>query len=397
LVAELNPDSCIPSAETAGNKNRVVDGTRLLIYRAVRSTIMSTLVVSVDRGGDVRRKADIDSRVVGWEAMRELVTEVGLADPEDSAVNSLLEALRVTQDLEEEGESAEVALVSGAAETMVGSDRSVASQMDDLVAEHNPDSVIVVIDSAEDERLVPIIESRVRVDSVDRVVVRQAHDLESTYYLLKQFLADEELRGTVLVPIGVALLAFPILSFLAGIDDYFEDLPAQARDAFYSGRVSIVTYVVAVGLGLIGLFAGALGVSSLDSELGVIVSSMGLVYHSVPWLALAALAASTGRLFDEVIRNERVSSAYLNLPFGVIATGIVVRGFSAYFLQRSGAINPLFAPELQIGTLTMASFPFTPEERLALFVVAGVLVSLAGVRIAAFVSGASFPEQELAE
>jgi putative membrane protein len=380
---------------------------------------MSTLVVSVDRGGDVRRKADIDSPVVGWEAVRELVTEVGLADPEDSAVNSLLEALRVTRDLEEEGESAEVALVSGAAETMVGSDRSVAAQMDDLVAEHNPDSVIVVIDSAEDERLVPIIESRVRVDSVDRVVVRQAHDLESTYYLLKQFLADEELRGTVLVPIGVALLAFPILSFFAGtgvaiaaitatiggfllykglgIDDYFEDLPAQARDAFYSGRVSIVTYVVAVGLGLIGLFAGALGVSSLDSELGVIVSSMGLVYHSVPWLALAALAASTGRLFDEVIRNERVSSAYLNLPFGVIATGIVLRGFSAYFLQRSGAINPLFAPELQIGTLTMASFPFTPEERLALFVVAGVLVSLAGVRIAAFVSGASFPEQELAE
>ncbi len=380
---------------------------------------MSTLVVSVDRGGDVRRKADIDSPVVGWEAVRELVTEVGLADPEDSAVNSLLEALRVTRDLEEEGESAEVALVSGAAETVVGSDRSVAAQMDDLVAEHNPGSVIVVIDSAEDERLVPIIESRVRVDSVDRVVVRQAHDLESTYYLLKQFLADEELRGTVLVPIGVALLAFPILSFLAGtgvaiaaitatiggfllykglgIDDYFEDLPAQARDAFYSGRVSIVTYVVAVGLGLIGLFAGALGVSSLDSELGVIVSSMGLVYHSVPWLALAALAASTGRLFDEVIRNERVSSAYLNLPFGVIATGIVVRGFSAYFLQRSGAINPLFAPELQIGTLTMASFPFTPEERLAVFVVAGVLVSLAGVRIAAFVSGASFPEQELAE
>ncbi|MFB6360756.1 MAG: DUF373 family protein [Halobacteriales archaeon] len=380
---------------------------------------MSTLVVSVDRGGDVRRKGAIESPVVGWDAVRGLVTQVGLADPEDSAVNSLLEALRVTRDLEDEGESAEVALVSGAAETMVGADRSVAAQMDDLVADYDPDSVIVVIDSAEDERLVPIIESRVRVDSVDRVVVRQAHDLESTYYLLKQFLADEELRGTILVPIGVALLAFPILSFLAGtgvaiaaitatiggfllykglgIDDYFEDLPAQARDAFYSGRVSIVTYVVAVGLALIGVFAGALGVSSLDSELGVIVSSMGFVYHSVPWLALAALAGSTGRLFDEVIRNERVSSAYLNLPFGVIATGIVVRGFSAYFLQRSGAISPLFAPELQIGTLTMAPFPFTPEERLALFVVAGVLVSLAGVRIAAFVSGASFPEQELAE
>jgi len=380
---------------------------------------MSTLVVSVDRRGDVRRKADTESPVVGWDAVRDLVTELGLADPEDSAVNSLLEALRVTRDLEDENEPATVALVSGVSETIVGADRSVAGQMDELVAEYDPDSVIVVIDSAEDERLVPIIESRVRVDSVDRVVVRQAHDLESTYYLLKQFLADEELRGTVLVPIGVALLAFPILSFIVGtgvavaaitatiggfllykglgIDDYFEDLPAQARDAFYSGRVSIVTYVVAVGLALVGVFAGALGVSSLGSQLGVIVSSMGFVYYSVPWWALAALAGSTGRMFDEVIRNEQVSSAYLNLPFGVVATGLVVRGFSAYFLQRSAAIRPLFAPELRIGTLTMASFPLTPEERLAVFVVVGVLVSLVGVRIAAFVSGSSLSKRELAE
>ena len=380
---------------------------------------MSTLVVSVDRTGDVRRKAGVDTPVVGWDAVRELVTTVGLADPEDSAVNSLLEALRVTRDLEAADEGAVVAVVSGAADTKVGADRSVAHQMDDLVAAHEPDAVIVVIDSAEDERLVPIIESRVRVDSVDRVVVRQAHDLESTYYLLKQFLADEELRGTVLVPIGVALLAFPILTFLAGtavavaaitatiggfllykglgVDEHLEDLPAQARDAFYSGRVSIVTYVVAAGLALVGVFAGALGVSSLDQGLGVIVSSMGFVYHSVPWLALAALAASTGRLFDEVIRNEQVSSAYLNLPFGVVATGVVIRGFSAYFLQRSAAIPPLVAPQLQVGTLTMPAFPLTPEERLALFVVAGVMVSLLGVRIAAYVSGASLPEREFVE
>ena len=43
------------------------------------------------------------------------------------------------------------------------------------------------------------------------MVVRQARDIESTYYLLKQFLADEELRRTILVPIGVALIAYPVL------------------------------------------------------------------------------------------------------------------------------------------------------------------------------------------
>lgn len=379
---------------------------------------MSTLVVSVDRGDDVHRKTGLETPIVGWDAVESLVTEVGVTDPEDSGVNCLLEALRVTRELRENGETAIVAAVSGVAETMVGSDRSVAAQFDALLAEYDPDGVIIVIDSAEDERLIPIIESRVRVDAVDRVVVRQAHDLESTYYLLKQFLADEELRGTVLIPIGVALLAFPIISMLAGtavaiavitatiggfllfkglgVDDYLEDLPSQARDAFYSGRVSIVIYVVAAGLALVGVFAGGLAIPRVTSA-GVIITVMAFVFYSVPWMALSALAASTGRLFDEVIRAEELSNAYLNLPFGVVATGIVIRGFSAYFLQRAGAIAPLYFPELQVGTLSMASFPLTPEERLAVFVVAGVLVSLVGVRVASYLSGLSITDQELPE
>ncbi|MDY6819269.1 MAG: DUF373 family protein [Halobacteriales archaeon] len=378
---------------------------------------MTTLVVCVDRGDDIGRTTGITTPVVGWDAVQSLITEVGLADPEGSGVNALLEALRVTRDLQSEEETV-VALVSGADDTVVGADRAVARQMDELVAEYNPDSAIVVIDSAEDERLVPIIESRVPVDGVDRVVVRQAHDIESTYYLLKQFLGDEELRETVLVPIGVTLITFPIIAMLAsptvgvaaitavigafllykglGIDDYVADLPAQARDAFYSGRVSIVTYVVAAGLTLVGIFGGALGVSGTGAD-GVFMTVMAFVYHSVPWMAIAALAASTGRLFDEAIRSERLTSAYLNLPVGVIATGIVIRGFSAYFLQRSATIPPMMVPSIRVGELAIDAFALSPEERLALFVVGGVLVSLVGVRIAAYFRGMQITEGEYPE
>ncbi|MFB6295222.1 MAG: DUF373 family protein [Halobacteriales archaeon] len=378
---------------------------------------MSTLVVSVDRGGGIYRESGVETPVVGREAVSDLVTEIGITDPEDSEVNCLLEALRVARDVASEGEETTVAAVTGG-ESGVGADRSIARAIDDLVAEHGPDSVIVVLDSAEDERAVPIIESRVRVDSIDRVVVRQAHDLESTYYLLKQFLGDEELRGTVLVPIGLALLTFPIIGMLAGtatafatitaviggfllykglgIDEQVEDIPAQARDAFYSGRVSIVTYVVAGGLALVGTFAGLLGVSSVTTD-SLIVGSMAFVYHSVPWMAIAALAASTGRLFDEVVRSEELSSSYLNLPFGALATGIVIRGFSAYFLQRAGSIAPIVTPRLSADPVTIESFPLSPTERLAVFVVVGVLVSLVGVRVAARIGGTELPEREFAE
>ncbi|WP_167599400.1 DUF373 family protein [Halorussus marinus] len=380
---------------------------------------MSTLVVCVDRDDDIGAKTGLETPVVGWEAVRSLVTEVGIADPEDAGVNCLLESLRVARDLRDGDEEVTVAVISGAADTMVGRDRAVAAQTDDLIAEYDPDSAIVVIDSAQDERLVPIIESRVQVDAVDRVVVRQARDIESTYYLLKQFLADEELRQTVLVPVGVALIAFPILLmgfgqaiavstitavmglFVLykglGVDDYVADLPAEVRDALYSGRVSIVTYVVAAGLSLVGVFAGALRVSDMTiSNEGVLMPAMAFAFASVPWLASAAMAASTGRLLDEAIRNDRVRNAYLNLPFGVLAVGLVVRGFSAYFLQPAGLVAPIVVPRIEVGNLVIESMQVPPGTRLAVFVVAGVVVSLVGVQLSSYVTGTTLDE-ELAE
>jgi putative membrane protein len=249
----------------------------------------------------------------------------------------------------------------------------------------------------------------VRVDAVDRVVVRQSHDIESTYYVLKQFLADEELRSTVLVPLGAALLSFPLLLFLAesitvaiavvvavlgvfllykglGIDDFVASLPRAVRDAFYSGQVSLVTYVIGLGLALVGLFAGAISVSPLG-DTGVFLTAMQFIFDAVPWLAAAALAASTGRLIDELLGDEGVRSALLNLPFGVVAVGLVVRGFSAYFLERGGQIPSLTVPRLTFGAVSIASFSLTVWERLALFVVTGVVVSLVGVRFASYVSG----------
>ncbi|WP_339104108.1 DUF373 family protein [Haloterrigena salinisoli] len=379
---------------------------------------MTTLVVCLDRTDDVGRKTGLRSPVVGWEAVRALVTDVGLADPEDSGVNSLLETLRVAQNLRDENEEVVVAVVSGDRESMVSADRAVATQLDELVAEYDPDSAVVVIDSAEDERLVPIVESRVRVDSVDRVVVRQARDIESTYYLLKQFLADEELRQTVLVPIGLTLLVFPMLASFVGpaegaaaittvigvfllykgfnIDELVTRLAHQVRESLYSGQVSVVTYVVAAGLTLVGLFAGALGVSTIEDAPGVVVPTMQFAFDSVPWLAMAGLTASAGRLLDEAIGDDPIRSSYLNLPFIVVAVGLVVRGFSAYFLEQQHVIEPFVVPAYEFGVISNEQFVVAAGERLALFVVTGIVVSLVGAHVASYFS-TSPDEAELAD
>ncbi|WP_313691395.1 DUF373 family protein [Halorarum halobium] len=363
---------------------------------------MTTLVLCVDRSNDVGRKAGVRTPVVGWEAVRSLVTDLGLSDPEDAGVNSILESLRVARDLQDGGEDAVVAVLAGAGDSAVGADRALAAQLDEVLGDHDVDSAIVVIDSAADERAVPIVESRLPVDSVDRVVVRQARDLESTYYLLKQFMADEELRETVLVPLGVGLLILPVLlvqfstavavaglaSLLGatllyyglGIDDFVERSPERAREALYSGQVSVVTYVVAVGLTLIGAFLGVLAASPVAG--GEFVAAMQFSYSAVPWLALAALTASFGRLLDELLRDEGVRTPYLNLPFGVVALGLVVRGFAGWFLEREAGRGPL----------ELFGVPLAPTERLALFIVGSIVLALVGVRVAATVSDETLDE-----
>ncbi|SEO39751.1 putative membrane protein [Halogranum amylolyticum] len=359
---------------------------------------MTTLVVCVDRSNDISQKTGLELPVSGWEAVHALVTDVGLADPEDSSVNCLLESLRVARDLRDEQEDAVVAVVGGVGDSLVGTDRSVAGQLDQLVETYDPDSAIVVIDSAQDERVVPIVESRLTVDSVDRVVVRQAHDIESTYYLLKQFLGDEELRSTVLVPLGIGLLLLPLLLLQFGpevalaalasllgavllykglaIDDRLATAVERGRDALYSGQVSIVTYVVAAGLALVGVFLGALAAQGVGTD-AEYVQVLLFAYRSVPWLALAALTASTGRLLDEFIQSDGAGAPYLNLPFGVVAVGLVVRGFSGYFLEQESVLAHLRLPN---------GLVLTPTERLAVFVVSGLVVSLIGVSVTARMS-----------
>jgi len=373
---------------------------------------VTTLVVCIDRAGDLA--GDADPPVVGREAVESLVVDVGVDDPEDSGVNCLLEGLHVARDLEAGGDEALVAVCSGTGDA-VGADRAIARQVEALIDEHDPDSAVVVVDSAEDERLVPIIESRLTVDAVDRVVVRQARDIESTYYLLKQFLGDEELRKTVLVPMGVALIAYPVLWAIAspglatggivavvglfllykglGVDEYLERLPGQIQEALYSGQVSLVTYVVAAGLALVGVFAGAIGVSATEADSPFILA-MRFAFDSVPWLTGAALAASTGRLLDELIRRERVPSAYLNLPFGAVAVGLVVRGFSAFFLELADVFDPFRIRPVEVGPIAFEGLTLEPPgARLAIFIVAGVFVSLLGVRFATYVSDRPIEEE----
>ncbi|MEF8813238.1 MAG: DUF373 family protein [Halovenus sp.] len=323
------------------------------------------LVLCVDLDDDLGRKTGVETPVVGRGAVREAAVALATADPEDSDVNVLFEGVHLAEELADE--TVEVAAVTGIDGRDVEANRKVGEQVDRVLAQLTTGEdvrAVVVTDGAQDESVIPAIRSRVQVDSVQRVVVRQAQDLESMYYTIKQVLDDPETRGTLLVPLGIILLIYPLtilanwlgfaggtafglvsgllgLYLLArgfGVEAWLDSAVERTRTALFTGRVTLITYVVATALLVVGSVSGVRTLDTLQAEattpLGVLDTVAALVVGSIQWFAAAGVTSSLGRVTDEYLSGN-FRWRYLNAPFYVVAIAAVLHGVSAFFLGRA--------------------------------------------------------------
>jgi putative membrane protein len=340
------------------------------------------LVLCVDLDDDLGRKTGVSTPVVGRDAVREAAVGLATADPEDSDVNVLFQGLHLVEELSGRGETIEVAAVTGNERGEVAANREVGREVDEVLAGLSTGEgvrALVVTDGAQDESVIPVIRSRVTIDGVRRVVVRQAQDLESMYYTIKQVLDDPETRGTILIPMGILLLIYPLsiaasyfglpgtvfglasalvglylLSRGLGLAVALDDAVSRARRGLYAGRVTIITYVVAAALLVVGGVSGMEALSDAragtDAELGALNVLAALVYGAVRWFAAAGVTTSLGQITDEYLA-DRFEWRYLNAPFYVIAIAAVLHAVSAFILGKAFADLAYVAVALTFGTL----------------------------------------------
>ena len=152
--------------------------------------MVRTLVLTVDRDNDLGVKAGIRGPVVGRKATLGHALRLGIADPEESDTNAILGALHQHDRLAEEAigdDEVQIALLTGDVRVGSRSDREIATQLDEVIQEFQPDKAILVTDGADDEEALPIITSRVRVDHIEKIIVRQSKELRvPTTMLLRQ-------------------------------------------------------------------------------------------------------------------------------------------------------------------------------------------------------------------
>ena len=90
----------------------------------------------------------------------------------------------------------------------IRSDRAVAAQLEEVVAQFQPDKAILITDGAEDESVLPIIQSQVRIDHVEKIIVKQSKGIEGTYYYIVKALEDPKWRAKIMIPFGLVLAVF---------------------------------------------------------------------------------------------------------------------------------------------------------------------------------------------
>ncbi|HWM49874.1 MAG TPA: DUF373 family protein [Thermoplasmata archaeon] len=311
---------------------------------------MKILVLCVDRDDDIGVKTGIKAPLVGREANLSAAMKLGLADPEDSDVNALLSAVSIYDKLRKDGEDAEIATVCGDVHVGAASDMVLTQQLDRVLEEVRPDRVFLVSDGAEDEAFAPIVGSRIRVDHVRRVYVRQTPTAESLYYTIGRQLKNPKVRRKIIAPLGFVLLLFgalwlavPIFApalvlILAGLYLLMISLPIQSlsdvvvkanqlyeriRNSVASGNLSIFFNVSALILILVGIFFGFDNATRVQ-EPSYVVKFLAGAIASVWFFVLGTLLFEGGKVLTAYLRHGRAPRHAFAVAAAFIALGFIV-------------------------------------------------------------------------
>lgn len=316
------------------------------------------LVVCVDRDDDLGRKAGVEGPVVGRAAALEAALRLGTADPGDADTNAIFAAVRLRDEIESAGEPAEVAVLTGSPKVGVLSDQRVADQFDHVLARFPEATVHLVSDGAEDEYLFPILASRVRIDGVHRVYIRQNASIESTYYTLVRALKDPKLRAKTVLPFAIVLLVLGIaaaggvitwgvigLSILLGVYLIFWtfDIDEALIDSIRSASTDIRQGSVAFGFGILSLALVGLGFltgynvyvghpSEIPLERLLLFLNAGTI-----WWLVGGVVWEAGRALRRYFVRGRLPRSFPIATISIVGIGFLVYGV-IYLVQYLEAL-----------------------------------------------------------
>ncbi len=191
------------------------------------SKVERILVLCVDRDDDLGMKAGINTPVIGRKENVNSAASLALRDPEEADANAMFEAVRIYDNLKKNAkgqEEHEVATIAGSDLEGVEADRQLVAELTEVLKVFQATDVILVTDGYTDEMVLPLIESRVPVTSVRRIVIQHSKNIEETAALFTRYmkiLVENPRYSRMLLGLpGILFIVLGILAFIPRGLDY---------------------------------------------------------------------------------------------------------------------------------------------------------------------------------
>ncbi|MFH1056620.1 MAG: DUF373 family protein [Candidatus Micrarchaeota archaeon] len=296
------------------------------------------LILCVDVDNDLGEKTKIRGPVIGRKENLEAANAFGMADPQDSDINTMFAAVKLYDELSKEFKNVFLATLSGDARGGYHAHAQVVKQLEKIIDELSPDSCVFVSDGASDEQMIPLINSRVKVNSVHTVTVKQTKELESTYFAVLEKLKEPNIARIVFGIPGLALLFFALAEFfgmrlfigLLGFYLIIKALGIEERILKWAGswrvsfeNISFIFYFAAIPFFIASLWMASSRVFALPAggaELGTAKITAWFVKDLLLLLPVAVLLIIVG----EVLQTLSEKKNYLLPEYLIQTAGVLV-------------------------------------------------------------------------
>ena len=300
---------------------------------------MKLLSLCVDRDDDIGRKAKIKGPIIGEKNCIEAAIKLGINDPEDSDVNSILACVR---EYKENRDVVDCIVLTGHKDRGLKADRRILKQFDQVLKKYKDiDGVVFVSDGADDEQLLPIISQKVNVMSIKTVIVKQQKELEKGYYVIKEAIKDPDMAkiflgmpGIILFLLsfgeyGFRLVLFSIGIFLIakgfGIDKNIVNTFKNFKKTTNLENNSFPLYLGASVILLLSLILAWTDYYTYLNENSSLILISKIIVSIIPLIIISVILFSVARIMDYGKDIENIKK-YLFIMSSSISTSISIYG-----------------------------------------------------------------------
>ncbi|OYT29762.1 MAG: hypothetical protein B6U95_01810 [Thermofilum sp. ex4484_82] len=309
------------------------------------------LILCVDRDDDIGQITNLKTPIIGRKNVLKAAIDFAIKCPEDSDSNALFAAVQLYDRMTKiiKNGNVEVAVVAGTPEEGVEADMKISMELSTVLSSFKAEGVILVSDGPTDEQVLPIIQSKVPVISVRRVIVQQSRGIEESFVLILRYLEklvkEEKYRKYSLGLPGLLIILITIMSYtvpqyiwpliittLGGIlsikgfalDEKIKHLYAHSPIMFLSFIAGLALISIASALGVNTVINS--NIESITEAIGwFLLATVGGQVYVVDLLVIAASLIIAGHIADNLMSNRASRwSEYVLLIFTILFRQVLV-------------------------------------------------------------------------